>query len=184
MRNRVRYVNDVDQKSQLCETFQRRAMPLNRKARINMTTGFDARLITRGETGEGFVLSDGERLTIKNARVPILSTDVSRSPSRGFLARPLSSWGSRRASMRTGFDFQRKCRPILCFIVLNETITFQRRYDRENIGPRAANPVSSPRNYLPYFSHGVSTTHRIRLTKLHFPTELDVETSVLDFVPV
>lgn len=52
LRNRFHYVNDVSRKSQLCETFQRRAMLLNRKACINMTMGFDVRLIARGETRE------------------------------------------------------------------------------------------------------------------------------------
>lgn len=155
LRNHFRYVKNVARKSQVCETFQRRAMPLNRKARVNATTGSDARLIAREETRGDLYFRCGERLTIENARVPVLSRDVSR---------PTTFVLKLEASPRsgTGFDFQRKCRaPFYASSFRTGRKQFQRRYGRENIEPRDR---LTRFRILETISHifliAISTTHR------------------------
>lgn len=178
MRNRFRYVNDMVRKSQLCETFQRRVMPLNRKARINMTMGFNMRLIARGETREEICTFRQRAINDRKCSGPDtferrFSPDHFRPEARG------ESWSGLVSIFSESANSAGPCS-------IRVRRTLQRRYGRENIGPRerltrfrilkTISPV--------FFSCNFHDSPLIRLTKLHFPTELDEEISVLDSVLV
>jgi len=165
----------MSRKSQLCETFQRRTMLLNRKARINMTMGFDVRLIARGETREEICAF--RQRAINDRKCPGPDTfERCFSPDHFRLKARCRSWSGlvlifSESATSALFDS-------------SETKILQRRYGRENIGPRerltrfqileTISPV--------FFSCNFHDSLLIRLTKLHFPTELDEEISVLDSI--
>lgn len=114
-------------------------MLLNRKARINMTTGFDARLIAREETRGGGGICTFRRRAINDRKCPGPDTFERRFLPAAGVSRPTTFVLKLEASLdwRTGFDFQRKYGGlILCLIVSSKMKTFQRRYGRENIEPR------------------------------------------------
>lgn len=152
--------------------------PLNRKALINIATGFDAKLNRRLVLSAG-AINDRECPGTFDVIRGSLSSDHFRSERHGRRARWLVGG--------TGFDFQRKCdrclRPSSSLLSLGRSGGNYARgtrfrdatESRETSGPTAANPVSNPRNYLPPFfpPRDFRDSPRIPLTSKAFQTELD-----------